>query len=336
MSPLLDLQFRFRELGRIRAGEKDEKGLPRKRTTWRLTSASLPLLEQAASLPEIGGTVRPWEGAPDEGYWELLTETDRLDVMIPPVADSGALLSQHYELWSGGGCVRRCDGLNEALSGKPCLCDPDERECKPTTRLSVMMPRLGGIGVWRLDTGGIYAALELPGAFSLIVRAAEGQFMPAVLRLEQRSSRKDGQTRRYAVPVLDMEQATILDLVSGQTTAGVLGPAVATGRPELPPAGEPPQGEGASFRHEQAAVPAHGEPPPLPGEEPEQPEQAGTITQKQRARLFAIASERGMAKEQLRELVLELTGQESTAGMTVGQYEELVAAIEARERAGAA
>lgn len=263
--PLLDMQVRFRELGRIRAGEKGPKGEPRKRTTWRLTSASKPLLEQAASQPEIGGKVREWKDAPDEGYFELLTDTDRLDVMIPPVADSGSLLSQHYELWSGGGCVRRCDGVNEQLSGKPCLCDPDERECKPTTRLSVMIPRLGGIGVWRLDTGGVNAALELPGTFRLLVHAADGQFMPAVLRLEQRSSKKDGQTRRYAVPVLDMEQATVLDLVSGHAP-GVLGPAVATGRPALPPAGKPPNGENAAFHHD--VDPEHGAPPPLPGEEP--------------------------------------------------------------------
>ena len=267
--PLLDLQVRFRELGRIRAGEKGSKGEPRKLQHFRLTSASRPLLEQAASL--FGGEVREWKGAPDEGFFELYTKTDRLDVMIPPVVDSGALLSQHYELWSGGGCVRRCDGLNEAISGKPCICaitmgqDEDaERECDPITRLSVMLPSLGGIGVWRLDTGGINAALELPGSFGLIVKAAEGQFMPAVLRLEQRSSKKEGQTRRYVVPVLDMEQATMLELVSGNVP-GVLGPAVAVGRPELPAAGAPPHGEEAAFEHGDGE-PAYGEAPALPAD----------------------------------------------------------------------
>src|SRR3970040_2795080 len=102
-----------------------------------------------------------------------------------------------YELWSGGCCARRCDALNEAISGGPCLCDAEERSCTPTTRLSVMLPSLGGIGVWRLDTGGINAALELPGSFGLIVKAAEGQFMPAVLRLQQRSPQEGGATPRY-------------------------------------------------------------------------------------------------------------------------------------------
>jgi recombination directionality factor gp3-like protein len=268
--PLLDLQVRFRELGRIRAGEKGEKGEPRKLEHFRLTSASRPLLEQAAA--EFGGTVTEWKDGPDAGLYELKTETDRIDVMIPPVADAGALLSQHYELWSGGGCVRRCDGLNEQISGGPCMCMPDERTCKPTTRLSVMIPKLGGIGVWRLDTGGYNAALELPGTFGLIVRAADGQFMPAVLRLEQRSSKKDGQTRRYVIPVLDMEQATILDLVSGNTP-GVLGPAIATGRPQLPPASAPPNGDDASFVIETDATPALGPQPDLPssGAEPAAP-----------------------------------------------------------------
>lgn len=264
--PMLDLQVRFRELGRIRAGEKGSKGEPRKLNHWRLTSASLALLEQAAGL--YGGAPREWKGAPDEGYFELYTETDSLDVMIPPVADSGALLSQHYELWSGGGCVRRCDGINEALSGKPCLCDSEDRQCKPTTRLSVMIPRLGGIGVWRLDTGGINAALELPGAFGLIVGAAEGQFMPATLRLEQRSKREEGTTKRYAVPVLDMEGVSMLALVSGEASVGVLGPAVATGRPELPAASAPPNGAAAEFESTRPDAPEHGAPPPLPPAQP--------------------------------------------------------------------
>jgi recombination directionality factor gp3-like protein len=321
--PLLDLQVRFRELGRIRAGEKGPKGEPRKRSTWRITSASQALLEQAAALPEIGGTVREWKDAPDEGYYELLAETDRLDVMIPPVADAGALISQWYELWSGGGCVRRCDGINEALSGGPCICDAEERACTPTTRLSVMIPKLGGIGVWRLDTGGINAALELPGAFGLIVKAADGQFMPAVLRLEQRSSKKEGTTRRYVVPVLDMEQASILELVSGKVPA-VLGPAVATGRPELPAAGEPPKGNGAEFESTKGPEVSHGEPPPLPGEE------AKTISGPQRARLFAIAAEHGVTKDHLKELVRAQTGQESTAKMSIPDYEAIVSLVESR------
>lgn len=60
------------------------------------------------------------------------------------------------------------------------------------------------------------------------------------------------------------------------------------------------------------------------------------ITQNQRKRLFAIARDRGVEDMHLRSLILELTGQQSTAGMSVAQYESLVALLESRPRAGAA
>jgi hypothetical protein len=332
VSPLLDLQVRFRELGRIRAGEKGSKGEPRKLEHFRLTSASEPLLTQAATL--FGGEVREWKGAPDEGMFELYTTTSRLDVMIPPVADAGALLSQHYELWSGGGCVRRCDGVNEQLSGKPCLCDAADRTCKPTTRLSVMLPALGGIGVWRLDTGGINAALELPGAFGLIVRAAEGQFMPAILRLEQRSKREQGTTKRYVVPVLDMEQATMLELVSGEVSVGVLGPVVATGRPALPPAGDPPEGEAAVFVDTWDGSPTHGEPPPLPDAEPVEPQTPGlndrSLTKAQGTKLNVLV---GKLRDE-REAITTANLYAALASTRDLDAETLIALVEGRDEEG--
>jgi len=58
--PILDIQQRSRELGRIRIGQtqptKSGKSRPAKLDRFRLTSASRPLLERVAAL--YGGTVR--------------------------------------------------------------------------------------------------------------------------------------------------------------------------------------------------------------------------------------------------------------------------------------
>lgn len=202
---IIDLQRRLAEAGRIRIGQQVESGNGRKRpeklTTFRLTSSDRTRIEQAAQL--FGGTPTQWE-APAGPQWEVVTTTDSLNVIVPPADMS---FSQHYELWSGGGCQRRCDGRYESITEGPCVCDPDKRECTIHTRLSVMLRDLPGLGVWRIDTSGYYAAVELQGAVEVVQLAAgRGQMLPARLRLEQRMVKRIGQgTRRFAVPVLDVE-----------------------------------------------------------------------------------------------------------------------------------
>jgi hypothetical protein len=70
-----------------------------------------------------------------------------------------------------------------------------------------MLRDMPGLGLWRIDTSGYYAALELQGAVDVMrMAAAAGQMLPAQLRLEQRMiKRADEQTKRFAVPVLDVE-----------------------------------------------------------------------------------------------------------------------------------
>ena len=202
---ILDLQRRIAEVGRIRIGQQvagnNGRKRPEKLTTFRLTSSDRTRIDQAAQL--YGGTVQQWD-APAGKQWEVVTETDSLNVIVPP---SDMCFSQAYELWSGGGCARRCDGYNESISQGPCVCDPEKRECSIHTRLSVMLADLPGLGVWRIDTSGYYAAVELQGAVNVIQMAAgRGQMLPARLRLEQRMVKRLGEgTRRFAVPVLDVE-----------------------------------------------------------------------------------------------------------------------------------
>lgn len=201
---IITLQRKIAESGRIRIGQQVDTGRgrrPEKLTTFRLTSPDRSRIEQAAAL--YGGTVQPWQ-APAGNQWEVITETDALNVIVPP---SDMAFSQHYELWSAAGCTRRCDGVHESISQGPCICDPDNRECNIHTRLSVFLADMRGLGFWRVDTSGYYAAIELQGAVEVLkLAAARGQMLPARLCLEQRMVKRVGQgTRRFAVPVLDID-----------------------------------------------------------------------------------------------------------------------------------
>jgi len=206
---IIDLQRRLAEVGRIRIGQQvkssNGKARPAKLETFRLTSPDRLRIQHAGQL--YGGTPQQWQ-APVGQQWEVITEASALDVIVPP---SDMAFSQHYEQWSAGGCQRRCDGQQESISDGPCVCDPDDRECNIHTRLSVLLRDLPGLGVWRIDTSGYYAAVELQGAVEIIqIAAGRGQMLPARLRLEQRSVKRAGddgkpQTRRFAVPVLDIE-----------------------------------------------------------------------------------------------------------------------------------
>ncbi len=215
---IIDIQRRIMEAGRIRIGETRQtsggKDYPAKLETFRLTSADRQRIEQAAAL--FGGTATEWQ-APAGKQWQVTTGTDVLDVIVPP---SEMAFSQAYEIWSAGGCQRRCDGAFEQISDGPCLCDPEARECNVHTRISLLIRDLPGLGLWRLDTSGYYAAAELAGAVQVLAAAAgRGVLLPARLMLQQRSAIRRGddgkpQTRRYAVPVLD------IDITPGQLLLG--------------------------------------------------------------------------------------------------------------------
>jgi hypothetical protein len=214
VSPIIDIQYRLRELGRIRMGKKGNKGAPVKLKTWRLTSASKELLEAAAS--EYGGTVEVWKDAPNEGeHFQLTTESDTLEIVIPP---NDAAFDQWFELWAGGGCKKRCDGVRQYLADRPCSCpkDPAEREalakdgkaCKYTTRFNVVLPKIPDVGVWRLESHGYYAAVELAGFSQLIeLMTKRGQMIAARLRMDHRSVKRQGQSvRRFTVPVIEIDR----------------------------------------------------------------------------------------------------------------------------------
>lgn len=211
ISPIV-LQRRHAELGRIRLGNKGDRGQPQKLQSFRFTSPSERYIRDLAEL--YGGTPQPWDNN-GVASWEVYTTANS----IPVIAVKGGL-SQWLEYWQGGGCVHRCDGENNVLTGEPC--DHDEQvktrvrgqdvwvnphtEAKPTTRLSVMLPELEAIGVWRMESHGWNAAAEIPAVAELAQYV--GDLVPANLHLVERRSVKDGKTSRFVVPVLDLQIGT--------------------------------------------------------------------------------------------------------------------------------
>lgn len=235
--PLLDLQRRYVELGRIRIGvqvSKNGKTRPEKLETFRLTTAARSRADAVAAV--FGGDVRPWSPDGTAQQFEVITPVNEIPVIVPP----GQAVTAWWEMWSGGGCQRRCNGEANILTGEACSCpaDPETRRalaasgqaCRPTTRLNVMLADLPGLGVWRLESHGYNAATELVGTAEFLASAASsGRSLPATLRLEQRSDKRDGKTRRYAVPVLDVGVTP-----SALLTGGI--PAVLPAVPEARPA----------------------------------------------------------------------------------------------------
>lgn len=235
ISPIV-LQRRHAELGRIRLGDKatTQNGgtRPQKLSKFRFTSPSKAYVEDLATL--YGGEPRKWDnnGKPE---WEVYSDTQ----MIPVIVVKGGL-SQWLETWSGGGCIHRCDGVINVLTGDPC--DLSEQvtmgrkninphaEAKPTTRVSMMLPELAAIGVFRMETHGWNAAAEIPAVAELAQFV--GDLVPANLHLVERRSVKDGQTSRFVVPVLDLQigQAKLREIVAerlGET------PAIESGTPSV-------------------------------------------------------------------------------------------------------
>ena len=251
--PIIGLQRRLREVGRIRLGEVKGKR-PVKLSTFRFTSLDRSAIEAAAKA--YGGRVRQWQ-APSGQQWEVVSDATDIPCVVPP-SDVRAF-SQWYELWSAGGCQRRCDGETEYISDGPCLCDPAARECAPTTRLSVILPDVPGFGLWRIESHGFYAATELSGAVAVATTAADrGRMLPGrLLATERMVKRLDGDgkpmTLRFVVPALDFDLG--MGAIAPAAAAAIPSNGGATGDPSNP-------GAGVEAPPSPRAVPPPTTPPP--------------------------------------------------------------------------
>lgn len=201
-TPLIELQRRLAEAGRIRMGEKTEKGAPKRLTTWRITSPTRELVEQAAGL--YGGEPKPWE-SPTGTQYEVVTTSEELPVLVMP----GYSFRQTYEHRTSPTVVeRRCDGA-EMDDGGPCLCNSEgllgDAACKLISRLTVALPELTTMLGWRLETKGENAARELLASMDLVQGVGGGRpFVPAKLRIVERRGSVNGEAVRYVVPVIDV------------------------------------------------------------------------------------------------------------------------------------
>lgn len=365
---ILSLQRRLAEVGRLRIGQqvptRNGKTRPAKLDTWRVTSADRARIDRVAAL--YGGQPQPWQSPSGQQQWEVVTDTDALPVIVPP---SDMAFSQHYEKWGSGGCLRRCDGSQESLSDGPCMCDPEQRECDIHTRLSVMLRDVPGLGVYRIDTQGYYAAVELQGAIEVVeLAASQGSMIPARLRLEQRSVKRQGEERRdFAVPVLDLEVSPA-QLLSGGA-AGMLSngePAArlddgreyeavepeALAAPMTPvPADnqrhEPAPGVGEQLQRaaQQPTRRRSQQPIPDPGL-PDDPEPAGrdtgngassgrdrAVTETQRKRIMAACNAAGLDDQARHDVIRVATHGETQSSTKVPQHrlEQLLVLVDAVE-----
>jgi hypothetical protein len=290
--PLLDIQRRMAEIGRVRIGMKNERGLPTKLDRFRVTSQSKDVVDAVAAL--YGGEVKEWRPGKGPAQWEVVTTTNALDVVVAP----GQVLSQWWEKWRAGACDRRCDGVTEQLSDSPCMCPSDLEDrkkaaaqkvpaaCRPVTRFSFLIRDVPVLGLFRLESRGEMVAMEMSGVATFLEAATQmGLFIPARLVLHERGI---GTAHQYVVPVLEIAGSygqiaealgTINSLQSGQPPTLSLAPPVAESRPSRPalPAGEgvpatvtaPPDSRAplpSSPRGRAAKVALPDDRPPLPAD----------------------------------------------------------------------
>lgn len=226
--PMSQIERRLPTAGRIRFGEKAPNGAPRKLDVFRFTSSDETAIREIAA--RYGGTPEPW--AAQVGQWQVKTHAKEIPVILPPNALGDG---PTYELWSGGGCIRRCDGETALiprstgegaeLAEVPCVCvAAGKLDCKPTTRLVVLLPEVKFGGGWRIESTGWNAAQELPGMVEMISSLQDRGLLRATLALEPRTSKLGGKTRNFMVPVL--RPAVSVDaILSGEGRVAALGAA---------------------------------------------------------------------------------------------------------------
>jgi hypothetical protein len=178
-------------------------------STFRFTSPHKKLIDQLAGL--YGGEVVPWDGGKQAGQWETITEANSIPIILPRDA-----IDSWYELWSGGGLQRRCNGMevNVPIDGpdgpepsmSPCICAAKQKvECEELTRMNMFLPGVDFAGTWRLETKSFHAGKELPSMIRIIETMTEGgRMVQAELSVQPRTSVRFGKTKKFVVPVISL------------------------------------------------------------------------------------------------------------------------------------
>jgi hypothetical protein len=231
----VQVQRRSTEIGKIRLGilGTSSRGKPQgeQLETFRFTSPDEQTIRTIAEL--YGGQARVWQ--PHTGtapQWEAISETAEVPVYVPRQD-----IESWYELWAKSLCQRRCDGQVEQIRRTPCLCaqederaaDPETghqfRKCKLTTRMSLRLADVPGLGVWGVVSHGYYAASELGSVADVISNLPADIQLPGRLILDRREVKRiefdnDGEekvrTSRFGVPVLAFDLLTTRQLAGGE------------------------------------------------------------------------------------------------------------------------
>jgi len=209
---ILDTQRAWAESFRLRLGHQqpDRNGQlrPARLTdAMRITSAGREIVE--AFAVQYGGEVVPWGD-----QWQAYLPITELPIMLLP----GQALSQWWEHWGSSVISRRCDGVTEQVTGRPCVCPSDvaarmasKDACRPTTRLHIVCPEVAVMGVGMMVSHGLIAAQTLPSAVEMAeVALSRGIRLPAVLRVIEHV----GADRRYVVPRIDLVGTSLMSLMS--------------------------------------------------------------------------------------------------------------------------
>ncbi|MER5750684.1 hypothetical protein [Streptomyces sp. NPDC002088] len=221
---LRNIQARAAEHGRLRTGYT-QGNRPMRSVNWVVTSHSEEHVRRAAEL--WGGEPEQWQPLNSTiTQWRVITKTPSIEALITP----GDPLNQYNEMWSKGGCQRRCDGETETISRQPCIClarfgeDWHQQKkgtvCSTTSRLNVMLPDLSGMGMWRAETHSFYAAQEWGGMVDMVLAGTNGEgFIPVNLRIEPRQRVANGETKKFPVVVVELRGITPRQALAGPVNA---------------------------------------------------------------------------------------------------------------------
>jgi hypothetical protein len=235
VQPIAEIGNRLAEQGRIRMGNKvataSGKGdRPNKLANFRFTSPDQSAIEALAVL--YGGEARPWHDpkANPPNQWEVYSTAPKINVWLPGLDAVDTM----YEQWAGGGCTRRCDGVNVQVAvqsgdgdyemeSAACICNAEGKlSCKPTTHLAVILPDLQPFGgIWRLTSRGWNAMQELTAMAQVVgVLFDSGKPIMATLGITDRQTQ--GGQKKFIVPTLQL-QTTPQAMLEGGGAAPVLG-----------------------------------------------------------------------------------------------------------------
>ena len=87
------------------------------------------------------------------------------------------------------------------------------------------LPSLPDLGTWLLVSHGYYAAVELAGTYELLAASSDhGRMIPAILAIDHRAIKRQGQIRKdITVPVIRLPD-TITELMAGPERPQIAAP----------------------------------------------------------------------------------------------------------------